>query len=203
MWPSYRLGGKSRGSAKPLYASPVSSTFGAPIPAACWLLLAVVWIVGAVAGSRNAPRVTRPPTWGRVPGAFVVILVIVLTPIHWSASTFAIPWLQTLGLVILVASTAFAIWARLVLGTMWSYAPAAREGHELRTTGPYAITRHPIYTGITGMLIGTALASGQVAWAPVLVAGVVLLLLKARREEDILSEVFGEDYERYRATTPG
>ena len=27
---------------------------------------------------------------------------------------------------------------------MWSAAPAVKEGHQLRTSGPYAITRHPI-----------------------------------------------------------
>ena len=47
---------------------------------------------------------------------------------------------------------------------MWSAAPAVKEGHQLRTSGPYAITRHPIYTGLLGMLLGTLLAAGAGPW---------------------------------------
>jgi protein-S-isoprenylcysteine O-methyltransferase Ste14 len=43
---------------------------------------------------------------------------------------------------------------------MWSAAPAVKEGHQLRTTGPYAVTRHPIYTGIPGMMLGSGLLAG-------------------------------------------
>jgi protein-S-isoprenylcysteine O-methyltransferase Ste14 len=43
---------------------------------------------------------------------------------------------------------------------MWSAVPAVKEGHRLRTSGPYAITRHPIYTGLLGMLLGTMLVAG-------------------------------------------
>src|SRR5207249_1763665 len=56
-------------------------------------------------------------------------------------------WAGVLGLVVLVASTVFALWARLCLGTMWSWEPMVKGGHQLRTRGPYALTRHPIYTG--------------------------------------------------------
>jgi protein-S-isoprenylcysteine O-methyltransferase Ste14 len=79
----------------------------------------------------------------------------------------------------------------------------ARAGHELRTDGPYAIVRHPIYTGVLGMLLGTTLLNGFGRWAVALAGGLVLVWVKARAEERLLVEVFPREYERYRQRTPG
>ena len=78
----------------------------------------------------------------------------------WQSVTFYAPWARFLGLAILLAATALTLWARFTLGLMWSAVPAVKEGHQLRTSGPYAITRHPIYTGLLGMLLGTMLVAG-------------------------------------------
>ena len=69
-------------------------------------------------------------------------------------------WVRFLGLAVLIASTAFALWARFSLGTSWSIAPEVGGDRRLRTQGPYAVTRHPIYTGLLGMILGTALLAG-------------------------------------------
>ena len=70
-----------------------------------------------------------------------------------------------------------------------TYAPAA---------GPYAVTRHPIYTGLVGMLLGTALLAGLGQWIALLVVGLIVAELKIHMEEDLLVSVFGEEYRRYR-----
>ena len=85
---------------------------------------------------------------------------------------------------------------------MWSSEPVAKEGHELRTDGPYAITRHPIYTGIVGMLLGTALAIGLGPFVWVFVVGVVFLELKIRAEERLMTDVFPDAYDEYRRQVP-
>ena len=103
--------------------------------------------------------------------------------------------------MLLVAATAFTLWARVVLGTMWSSTAVAKTGHKLRTDGPYAITRHPIYTGLAGMLLGTALVNDLGRLAVVFVLGVLFLESKARTEERLLSDVFPE-YESYRRRVP-
>jgi protein-S-isoprenylcysteine O-methyltransferase Ste14 len=106
------------------------------------------------------------------------------------------------GLVLLIAATAFTIWARLSLGTMWSANVVAKEGHELRTDGPYGIVRHPIYAGILGMLLGSAMLDGFGVWTLALIGGGALVLLKVRAEEGLMSDVFPSDYERYRRRVP-
>jgi protein-S-isoprenylcysteine O-methyltransferase Ste14 len=180
----------------------MSWTVGSPIVAACWSIVIVVWVVGAVQSVRTAPKVERRDRCGVVPLTFVAIAILALTPIDWGSLHFGSPWPQVVGAALLLLSTAFTIWARRSLGTMWSITAAVREHHELRTAGPYSVTRHPIYTGLIGMMLGTALLIGSGEWILISIAGVVVLVGKAAREERVMASVFGERYRTYRARTP-
>jgi protein-S-isoprenylcysteine O-methyltransferase Ste14 len=57
------------------------------------------------------------------------------------------PIVSPIGLIVCVAGTALCISARQHLGRNWSQIVAAKEGHELVTSGPYRRARHPMYTG--------------------------------------------------------
>lgn len=73
----------------------------------------------------------------------------------------------------------------------------------LVTTGPLAITRNPMYVGLTGLLVANAVRRG--AWVAVLpVAGFVGVMdrLQIAEEERALLANFGADYEAYRAAVP-
>lgn len=172
---------------------------------ACWGLFAVVWLVTAGYNETRAPEVRRRSWYGSgvVP---VVVLTVVVRQIvprgDWSSVTFHAPWARFLGLAILLAATALTLWARFVLGVMWSAAPAVKEGHELRTGGPYAITRHPIYTGLLGMLLGTMLVAGGGVWIVSFPVAVVLIECKIRIEERFMTHEFPEDYPAYRQRVP-
>jgi protein-S-isoprenylcysteine O-methyltransferase Ste14 len=114
--------------------------------AVCWVAFAAVWLITAERNERRAPA-ERQRSWygsGALP-IVVISLVIRLAVPHadWRLMTFSAPWARFLGLAVLLAATALTLWARFVLGIMWSAVPAVKEGHELRTSGPYAITRHP------------------------------------------------------------
>jgi protein-S-isoprenylcysteine O-methyltransferase Ste14 len=137
------------------------------------------------------------------PGAVIVAVITVAVPkADWHLVTFYAPAVRVLGLVILLAATAFTIWSRLVLGLMWSGAPAVKEGHELRTGGPYGITRHPIYTGILGMLAGSVLVTGGGRWIPGFPVFFVLLEIKLHIEERLMLAEFPDEYPRYRRRVP-
>ena len=106
-----------------------------------------------------------------------------------------------IGTAITAAALSFSAWARMHLGRNWSATVTVKQDHELIRTGPYAIVRHPIYTGVLFGFIGTALAIGQ--WRGVLAVVIVFVAFwrKLRLEERWMSETFGEEYRRYRART--
>jgi len=108
----------------------------------------------------------------------------------------------TAGLLLVALGTGVAVWARAVLGACWSTAPKANAARELATSGPYAWVRHPVYLGVFVVLVGDALAFAN--WAALLVclAWVLpALLWRAQVEERLLTEVYGEPYQRYRQRT--
>ena len=107
-----------------------------------------------------------------------------------------------IGAGVLIGSTLFAIWARLALGRSWSVGPRVAMDRGLRTDGPYAITRHPIYTGLLGMLLGSALLGGLGQWIVLFLAGLIVAVLKIRSEERLLLATFPDAYAAYRERVP-
>lgn len=78
-----------------------------------------------------------------------------------------------------------------------------REDHVLITTGIYRISRHPAYCGFFWWGLGTQLVLGN--YVCFLIYAVVLWRFFSHRivhEEQHLLEFFGDDYERFRDTTP-
>jgi protein-S-isoprenylcysteine O-methyltransferase Ste14 len=171
----------------------------------CWGAVVVVWIALAVreAGNRGAVRIR-----GSNEPAMVVLAVIGVAAILlvgrsiFAPFTVEAPWARMIGAGLLVGSTLFAIWARLTLGGSWSVGPRAAADRGLRTDGPYAITRHPIYTGMLGMLLGSALLGGLGQWIVLVAAGLVVAELKIRSEEQLLLAAFPDAYLAYRERVP-
>ena len=52
-------------------------------------------------------------------------------------------------------------WARIYLGPLWSSVITRKKDHKIIDTGPYALMRHPIYTGLIIALLATAAAEGR------------------------------------------
>ena len=177
---------------------------------ACWGAVALIWVIGAVYNAARGPaRRTRPALrsiGGRVIAVVVVIVVLAVVRLvpgqYWHALRVDSPWVTVLGSVALLASTAFTLWARFALGTMWSMDAEVKQGHQLRTDGPYGITRHPIYTGMLGMLLGSLLLAGGGRYLLLPLAGIVFFELKIREEERLMAATFPEEYARYRRRVP-
>ena len=73
----------------------------------------------------------------------------------------------------------------------------------LITTGPNAVTRNPMYVGLTGLLVANAVRRGSwVALLPVATFVLVIDRVQVAAEESALLANFGADYEAYRATVP-
>ncbi|HEY4380196.1 MAG TPA: isoprenylcysteine carboxylmethyltransferase family protein [Acidobacteriaceae bacterium] len=123
--------------------------------------------------------------------AAVVWLVLHANLVEWTPVKVA-------GAVLAGASIVMLVVARLQLGSAFSVKAKASS---LVTTGLYARIRNPIYVFGALALLGMAVVLGN--W--VLLVLVVLLapiqVVRARKEEAVLSAAFGEEYERYKAGT--
>jgi protein-S-isoprenylcysteine O-methyltransferase Ste14 len=173
--------------------------------AASWGLFLAVWLVTAVLDRRTAPPAERRSRWwssGVLAGACCYLVLLLVPGTLWTRLTVHVAWVAAVGASVLVVSLAFTVWARLRLGTMWTATPTIKAGHQLRTDGPYARVRHPIYAGLLGMMVGTVLVDGLGPPLVVLLVVVVTLVRKIRTEERMLTEKFPEAYPAYRATVP-
>jgi protein-S-isoprenylcysteine O-methyltransferase Ste14 len=120
-------------------------------------------------------------------------------PIDWRAQYI----LAAMIVLLVVASLIFVVAAVRTLGKQWSLQARVLEHHELIRRGPYRIVRHPIYTGMFGMLIASSLANGH--WLGLVIASVVYYLgtlIRIRSEEKLLREQLGSEYDEYTRHVP-
>jgi len=102
-----------------------------------------------------------------------------------------------------VASIWFILAAVRLLGKQWNVRAIVVERHQLITSGPYAVVRHPIYTGMFGLMLATGVANST--WYSLLLAiGFALpgTLMRIQQEETLLHETFGVQFETYQKSVP-
>ena len=172
-----------------------------------WSAFVLSWIGAAFWADRAEKRPTRREAllYRTVTVAGVVLLVAGGEQFSRAADRlWSFEPVVDYALVLVVLSgLAFTWWARLYLGRLWSSSVTKKADHRVVDTGPYAIVRHPIYTGIilacaaTAAQLGTALA----------IAGVLVLWvgfwIKARLEERFLRSQLEEGaYDAYRQKVP-
>lgn len=105
--------------------------------------------------------------------------------------------------VVLDISGAFLILGG-VLGRLWSTLyVGGKKNEQLITSGPYAMTRNPLYFFSLTAMVGASLMFGSALVAvSVLVGGLVIFLFTARQEARYLSYRYGPEYAAYAAATP-
>jgi protein-S-isoprenylcysteine O-methyltransferase Ste14 len=172
-----------------------------------WGAWAIYWLISALATKRTVRRESLVKRLGYVLPLLIggVLLGARRTP--WAGWLAMRLWPHSplparLGLALVVAGLAFAVWARVHLGRNWSGVVTVKEGHELIRSGPYALVRHPIYTGLITAVLGTAVISGTVRAAAGLAIIAISLMVKSRIEEGFMRETFGDQYARYREAVP-
>ena len=184
--------------------------------AVCVGVVVVVWVAGALYNAFRSPhsashapreRPRSQPGLTAGDGGLIGVAVVcaglaIAGRRYFDDLAVGAFWVQVLGLAVLIASTVFTLWARFSLGTMWSQAPKVKDDHQLRTRGPYAVTRHPIYTGLLGMLLGATLLSGIGQWIVLFPVGLILFEVKIRMEEHLMLATFPDKYPQYRRQVP-
>ena len=167
----------------------------------CWCIFVVVWVVNAARTKATVEKQSAAAMLAhRLPIGFGWWLLIVP---KWSKGLN----LQVLprmalseigGAAICICGLMFTIWARKTLAGNWSSDVTFKQNHELIRRGPYHLVRHPIYTGLLVMFLGTAIHIGEVRGFLSLLLVTLGFWIKLNQEERLLVRHFPEEYPNYR-----
>lgn len=177
-----------------------------PVIAGEWIAFAVSWILAAAWSSPVDKQLgmRRELLYRAVLIAGGLILAVPAHGYEGALRLWQVTRDQAWGCAAIIAlGFAFAWWARVYLGELWSGRVTAKANHRVVDTGPYGVVRHPIYTGILLGIYATTVAKGTVlalAGASIITLGI---WMKARLEEIWLSSQLDPDaYPRYRRLVP-
>jgi protein-S-isoprenylcysteine O-methyltransferase Ste14 len=167
----------------------------------CWIAFFVYWFISAATVKAASERQDFLSSLAyRIPVLFGAVLIwnphlhhplnAVLTP-----HTF---WTPPVGAFICLCGLFVAIWARRTIAGNWSSNITFKQGHELVKTGPYRFVRHPIYTGILLLGLGSAVGSGQLRFWLGLLFWFIGFWIKLKQEERLMLQHFPDQYPAYR-----
>ena len=168
------------------------------IIALSWLTFFSYWLISA----RKVKKVIQRGSNERF-GFIIILVVISLLFLHFFPNFHVFPHtrlLQQIGAILCVVGVAFAVWARAHLGKNWNREPSIQEKHELVTSGPYQFVRHPIYTGILLMYIGTSFVAGLI-WLVIFIFLSYKFIQRIRVEEGYMMQLFPQAYPEYKKRT--
>ncbi len=172
----------------------------------CWLAIGLVWLA-ALGFTKRVVR--RQPSTARLFQFGLAMFGFALVGSHWfNRGWMAVSFLpptevahqiaNLIGAGLAIIGSLFAIWARVALGGNWSGTPTVKDSHELVVRGPYALSRHPIYTGLLTTTLGTVLVVGEWRSFVGFFLVILALMLKMCHEEKLMTQQFPETYPRYR-----
>ena len=167
-----------------------------------WLSWLVYWLAAAqrAAPNKRIETLLEGASY-RIPLAIGIFLTV-----FWRMPLFQqtlplgtpSPFAAGIGLVFTAAGLCFAVWARMHLGKYWSGRITLKENHRVIQTGPYALVRHPIYSGLILALFGTAITLGTISAFAGFAFMLISFVRKLKIEETWLRSQFGAEYEAYR-----
>jgi protein-S-isoprenylcysteine O-methyltransferase Ste14 len=168
----------------------------------CWIVFGAFWAATALRTKRTVERQDMSSrlrhTLPIIAGAWLLVKgTSDPDPLGDRVIPHSVPFLIA-GLLLTLAGLALALWARTALGGNWSGIVTLKEDHELIRHGPYGHVRHPIYSAILLMVLGSALAIGTIGaivGLPLIGLGV---WLKVRQEEALMTAHFPAEYPIYR-----
>ena len=166
-----------------------------------WMLWLISWFAAAAWSERTVRRpAVRREVLYRVLTVTGAMLMFGFNPVGVRADTPLWPVAPAIGWMLaglVICGFLFMWWARVHLGQLWSSSVTRKEHHHVVDTGPYAVVRHPIYTGLLVAIVATMLTRLTIVTltgSGLIAAGIYV---KARVEEEFLRQQLGESYAAY------
>jgi protein-S-isoprenylcysteine O-methyltransferase Ste14 len=162
----------------------------------------LAWCAPFLMFQRNTPQasiVDRRARWG-------MLLLAVAYSILWQSSFWERSrslWRITFSIVFFLLAILLSWSARRSLGRQWRIDAGLNADHKLVTAGPYRVVRHPIYTSMLCVLLGTGVMITP--WWLLLVSLVFFLAgteIRVRVEDRLLNSRFGDTFRAYQNNVP-
>jgi protein-S-isoprenylcysteine O-methyltransferase Ste14 len=171
-----------------------------------WAIFLVYWAVAAMFVKRGVDRGGWRDGLTMRFALFVIIFAMVALA-RRSPEIRALQWAElrsvpmgVCGAVIATLGAILAFTARAVIGRNWGSPATRKTDTQLVTGGPYGLIRHPIYSGVLLMMIGTAIGLTPLWWLVAAAAG-TYFIRSAHAEERFMAERFPDEYPAYRTRT--
>ena len=173
---------------------------------ALWLVFLAYWVIAAIGVKRN---IAATPWWKYAAFRLAIAALIIVAmsiPAVRRALRLAHPHLQhdpllgAIGALLVALGVGLAIFARIYIGRNWGTPMSRKQDPELVTGGPYAVIRHPIYSGIILATLGTMIGL-SIVWVVPLIVLIPYFIYCARAEEEFMCQQFGETYRAYMRRT--
>jgi protein-S-isoprenylcysteine O-methyltransferase Ste14 len=100
---------------------------------------------------------------------------------------------------LMLVATVWTAYAQFAMGNSWRIGIPQKDAPPLRTHGPFAVSRNPIFLGMLAFVLGMTLWSASAVTVAIFVATYLSLEIQIRGEEPFLERVHGEAYRAYRA----
>ena len=163
----------------------------------------------------DAPRTREERREAMMKEGWTGYALVLLTPLElifivlyiWNPSW--VPWsvlpipelLRWIGYGMILVSIPMAAWVHHTLGSHYSYALETKEVQKIITAGPYSRVRHPLYSAHNLFNLGMIFLTANLPLAVFALLGIPLVYVRMNREEVMMIEKFGNDYEDYQKRT--
>jgi protein-S-isoprenylcysteine O-methyltransferase Ste14 len=175
------------------------------MPRYCYVTLASAWLVWF------SPFVLRRKRPGKaqkmdVRARWGILLQFVAFSLLWQGRFWEQRpgfWRFALATSFLAAGCVLSWTAVGALGRQWRIDAGLNVDHQLIRSGPYSLVRHPIYTSMLCVFLGTGLIITP--WFLFLAALVLFIAgteIRVRTEDSLLASRFGEEFTNYKRYVP-
>ena len=134
--------------------------------------------------------------------SFISVVVPVIDWAYFTTSQDGISWITVTGIVMIIIGITFRALAVRYLGKYFTPTVQIKDDHQLITSGPYSIVRHPSYTGaFLALTAGGVILESLIGFVISCIAMFTAYYVRIRIEEKELVARFGNDYVAYQQDT--